>query len=314
MADVYDLFSEIRRSIKGCDEPTMQDALIRAARIFCRKTWYVRREVSFYTAVPAAPTGAAAVAGNGQVTLNWNASPNATGYFVDQGTTTGEETPGSVVITGNSSVITGLTNGTPYFFTITAANGVGNSPSSSEVTATPSGSASNTPATPLPASQTYSVQLLDDGIEDVLDVRYMQCRDSSGSTWPMGPMSASGADPKRGAQRPRGFSFTPPNQVNLYPVPNGIYTITCLCPVQPKKDGVWIPDELAQNYDDVIGSGALQWILSQRGDDLYDPEQAAIEGNTFNAGISRAKAEAIRDMQQYNARVQPFPFIVNRRW
>lgn len=312
--DVEDLFPEIIRSVKGCDEPTMQDALIRAARIFCRRTWYVRREVSLYTSPPPAPTGVAAVAGNDQVTLTWKPAPNATAYFVNQGTASGHETPGNVAITGTSAVIAGLTNGTPYFFTVTAANGPGNSSASSEVTATPNGSATNTPASPLPAPQTYAALLLSDGLEDVIDVRYMQCRDGSGSTWAMGPATAADMDPKRGAQRPRAYAFTPPNQATLYPVPNGVYTITALCPVQPKKDGVWIPDELALNYDDCIGSGALEWILNQRGDELYDPQQAAVEGGKFYAGISRAKAEAIRDMQQYGARVQAAPFIARRRW
>ena len=46
MADVDQLFGEIRRSIKGCPEPTMQDALVRAARAFCKDTWLLRRAMS----------------------------------------------------------------------------------------------------------------------------------------------------------------------------------------------------------------------------------------------------------------------------
>jgi hypothetical protein len=47
MADLQDLYPEIRRSIKQCPEPTMDDALLRAARTFCAETWVLRRPFSF---------------------------------------------------------------------------------------------------------------------------------------------------------------------------------------------------------------------------------------------------------------------------
>ena len=47
MSDVQDLFPEIRRVVKGCPEPTMQDALVRAARGFCSESWILRRVQSF---------------------------------------------------------------------------------------------------------------------------------------------------------------------------------------------------------------------------------------------------------------------------
>ena len=50
MSDVQDLFAEIRRAVKGCPEPTLQDAVIRAARAFCSETWILRR-VQAFTAV-----------------------------------------------------------------------------------------------------------------------------------------------------------------------------------------------------------------------------------------------------------------------
>jgi hypothetical protein len=49
MADVQALFGEIRRAVKGCPEPTMQDALARAARTFCAETWVLRRSQALTT-------------------------------------------------------------------------------------------------------------------------------------------------------------------------------------------------------------------------------------------------------------------------
>lgn len=49
MSDVQDFFPEIRRAVKGCPEPTLQDALIRAARMFCSETWVLRRVQSLTT-------------------------------------------------------------------------------------------------------------------------------------------------------------------------------------------------------------------------------------------------------------------------
>ena len=47
MSEVQAFFGEIRRAVKGCPEPTMQDAVVRAARAFCGETWVLRRAASF---------------------------------------------------------------------------------------------------------------------------------------------------------------------------------------------------------------------------------------------------------------------------
>lgn len=69
-----------------------------------------------------APTGLGATAGNAQVTLSWTASAGATRYSVYQGTTSGGESAVAVAtVPGNTStVISGLTNGTTYFFVVKA--------------------------------------------------------------------------------------------------------------------------------------------------------------------------------------------------
>jgi MYXO-CTERM domain-containing protein len=88
---------------------------------------------------PAAPTGVGAAPGNAKVTLSWNAVQYAASYSVYQGTTAGGESATPVLsgVTGTSAVLSGLANGTTYYFTIKAVNAVGISPASGEVSATP---------------------------------------------------------------------------------------------------------------------------------------------------------------------------------
>ena len=91
------------------------------------------------TLVPLAPTGLRAVAGSQQVTLDWNASSGATGYNVYVGTAAGAEspTPARSGIAGTQVTMTGLTDGTTYFFLVRAVNNGGASFNGSEVSATP---------------------------------------------------------------------------------------------------------------------------------------------------------------------------------
>jgi fibronectin type 3 domain-containing protein len=90
---------------------------------------------------PAAPAGLMAAPGNAQVRLNWMASAGATSYHVKRGTTTvGPYTQVAAPIT-TTFTDTGLTNGATYYYVVSALNTAGESANSTQVSATPLGTA-----------------------------------------------------------------------------------------------------------------------------------------------------------------------------
>jgi PKD repeat protein len=99
---------------------------------------------------PGAPTGLAATAGTGQVSLSWtapssNGGVNITSYRVYRGTSSGSET---LLTSGGCSSLgavlsctdAGLTAGTTYFYKVSAVNAIGEGPQSNEASATPTAS------------------------------------------------------------------------------------------------------------------------------------------------------------------------------
>lgn len=90
------------------------------------------------SASPLAPTGLAATPFNSEVDLSWSASAGATSYNVLRSTTNGSGY--STIATGvttPSYVDTGLTNGTTYYYVVTAVNGAGTSGNSNQASAVP---------------------------------------------------------------------------------------------------------------------------------------------------------------------------------
>lgn len=89
--------------------------------------------------VPGTPIMDRAISGDRQVKLTWSPVNGSTGYKVFKSTTSGAY--GLEEATVSESVysydVTGLTNGTLYYFTVKATNPGGDSPASNEVSATP---------------------------------------------------------------------------------------------------------------------------------------------------------------------------------
>ena len=89
--------------------------------------------------LPAAPTNLTASAGVGDVDLNWQPSAIASSYNVYRSTNSGGETLIATGVTANYFFDTGrATDGTTYFYQVSAVNSAGESAPTAEVSATPS--------------------------------------------------------------------------------------------------------------------------------------------------------------------------------
>ena len=98
---------------------------------------------------PLAPTVLTATPGNTTINLAWTAPGDGgsaiLGYNVYEATSPGGEnysTPanGNILLTATTAVVTGLTTGKTYYFTVSAVNSVGTSQPSNEAWAIPGGS------------------------------------------------------------------------------------------------------------------------------------------------------------------------------
>lgn len=92
---------------------------------------------------PAVPTGLQGTAGNAEVSLTWTASAGATSYHVKRSTTSGGPYTQVAAPTTTSDADSGLTNGTTYYYVVSAVNSIGESANSSEVSATPANTTAN---------------------------------------------------------------------------------------------------------------------------------------------------------------------------
>ncbi|HEX5176781.1 MAG TPA: Ig-like domain-containing protein, partial [Chthoniobacteraceae bacterium] len=94
--------------------------------------------VTVTAGIPAPPASLEAASGDSQVVLNWNASAGATSYSVKRAQTSGG--PYGTIATGvSATTFTDVTvsNGTTYFYVVSASNVSGESANSNEANATP---------------------------------------------------------------------------------------------------------------------------------------------------------------------------------
>jgi fibronectin type 3 domain-containing protein len=92
------------------------------------------------------PNNLIATASNSQIVLNWDAVSNATGYNIKRATATGG--PYEFVasnVSGTTYTDTSVTNGTTYYYVVTATSSEGESGNSNEASATPQQSLPNAP-------------------------------------------------------------------------------------------------------------------------------------------------------------------------
>jgi fibronectin type 3 domain-containing protein len=105
----------------------------------------------------AAPTNLTATAGNQQASLTWTATSGATSYFVKRGTANGGPYTTVGTSAGTTYADTSLTNGTAYYYVVTAVDATGESGNSNQASATPT-AAPTAPVPPLNLTATGGIQ------------------------------------------------------------------------------------------------------------------------------------------------------------
>src|SRR5207237_3502496 len=119
----------------------------------------------------SAPTGLTAAAGNDQVVLNWNPSTGATGYNVKRSTTNnGPYTTIGPNVNVTNFTDTAATNGSTYYYVVSALDAGGEGANSSQATVTLAPNAPTNPSavggagqvalswTPSPGAATYTIK------------------------------------------------------------------------------------------------------------------------------------------------------------
>lgn len=102
-------------------------------------------------AVPTTPSGLRAVAGNAQVLLSWSSVSVATSYALQRSTSySGTYTTIAASLTSPSYTDSAVSNGTAYYYRVSAKNSSGSSSNSKPESATPTAAST---ATPTPTSE-----------------------------------------------------------------------------------------------------------------------------------------------------------------
>jgi hypothetical protein len=95
----------------------------------------IKMWVSSGTNPPAAPTGLTTMPTITQIGLNWNSSVGATNYNLKRSTINGSSYTTIASLTGTSYIDSNVTNGTTYYYVVTAMDNFGESLNSTQVSA-----------------------------------------------------------------------------------------------------------------------------------------------------------------------------------
>jgi subtilase family serine protease len=112
--------------------PAIADATVSGGRLNVNNALYA------CTAPPEAPASLAARGADTKVTLSWAGAPGALRYNLKRSLTPGGPySPLASAVKGTGYIDTGVVNGTPYYYVVSAENTLGESGDSNEASATP---------------------------------------------------------------------------------------------------------------------------------------------------------------------------------
>ena len=133
-----------RYVLSGIDPGGTIEVRVRARNMVGYGGWSPTADASAIGTVPGGGNqfGLTALAGNGQASLDWSAPNNGgleiTGYTVRWRAATQDfSSARQSVATETGATVSGLVNGTVYYFDVSATNSLGDGPPSSEASATP---------------------------------------------------------------------------------------------------------------------------------------------------------------------------------
>jgi len=120
--------------------------------------------------IPSVPTGVKTAAADGQVTISWSPAEGATSYNIYWATMAGvNKANGTRISTVTTPyVASGLTDGTTYYYVVTAVNQAGESDASSQVNAVPVGA--DTCVATAPASLLSCAAQVQAGARSVIEI------------------------------------------------------------------------------------------------------------------------------------------------
>ncbi len=160
--------------------PVSDSTYYRYIRIMNRSLWFGNlSELEFYgthvadrSTLLLPPTVQSAVPGDGKVALSWSSVAGATGYKIYASTASGSYADPALTLEGDATNVdvTGLANGTMYYFAVAAITAGGSSELSQEISAVPAAASINKAALTGP-EEAYVGQTIDltIGVETLTD-------------------------------------------------------------------------------------------------------------------------------------------------
>ncbi|WP_311078439.1 fibronectin type III domain-containing protein [Paenibacillus polymyxa] len=156
-------------------------------------SWVAISEITLGVADKIKVTNLEAKPENSQVTLKWDQTENAESYTVKYGTESGKytETATATKDTYGNFVIPGLTNGTKYYFVVSAKVNGADSEYSNEASATPQGGGSQPDPEPTTGDRAILVVTMTTGLEKEFDLSIKEVNDFI--AWYEGKQAGSGS-------------------------------------------------------------------------------------------------------------------------